>query len=385
MDRQARVGLLIDAAWWILIAAMVYLVFQYLSRLLMPFALALLTAWCTRPLARALSRDTRMVRRHGQMVLTRRRMRFSRAASGVLGVLALLVPLAAGLGLLLVRTFEAAAAVLDALPGFYETTFVPAAQRLYDRALAMGECMDAPLRSLLARTVPEVLTDAGRTLSAFSGRALTGLTTLATRLPAVALDLAVYVIAAVFLAADYDRLRLFLRRNLPESTLRALTRVRASFTEMARRFARSYFLIFLITVGELALGLTLLHVGRSGLIALGIGALDAFPLIGSGLVLLPWAAVSFITGDSFRAAGLLALYFWVAVFRQFLEPRILGRHVGLRPVVTLLCMYAGARLFGGVGLVGLPVTAAILTDLNQNGVIRLFDRAGESAAAEEIP
>ena len=113
MDRQARVGLLIDAAWWILIAAMVYLVFQYLSRLLMPFALALLTAWCTRPLARALSRDTRMVRRHGQMVLTRRRMRFSRAASGVLGVLALLVPLAAGLGLLLVRTFEAAAAVLD--------------------------------------------------------------------------------------------------------------------------------------------------------------------------------------------------------------------------------------------------------------------------------
>ena len=260
-------------------------------------------------------------------------------------------------------------------------------EKLYERALAMGECLNEPLRSLLASAVPALLADAGRALSAFSGRAVTWLTTLAARLPGLALNVAIFVIAAVFIAADYDRIRLFVRRNLPEKTLRCAVNVRASLVEMVRRFVRSYFLIFCITVGEIALGLALLGVERGGWIALAIGVLDAFPVVGSGAVLLPWAAVSCVAGAPGRGAGLLALYVWVAVFRQFIEPRILGKRVGLRPVVTLLCMYAGGRLFGGVGLVGLPVTAAILTDLNKNGVIRLFDRGSdpaerESAAAE---
>ena len=50
----------------------------------------------------------------------------------------------------------------------------------------------------------------------------------------------------------------------------------------------------------------------------------------------------------------------------------MGKHVGLRPLVTLICMYAGTRLFGGMGLFALPIAAAILTDLNNNGVIHFF-------------
>ena len=49
--------------------------------------------------------------------------------------------------------------------------------------------------------------------------------------------------------------------------------------------------------------------------------------------------------------------------------------MGLRPIVTLICMYAGTRLFGGlIGLFGLPITAAILVDLNDSGILHLFKR-----------
>lgn|GEM_PF-75626 len=389
LNTGRRAAFLIDAAWWAVILSIAVLFFKYLSRLLMPFVLAVGFAALARPLARWLSRDTRMTRRGGRTVLVRRRIRFRRGAAGAFSVLALLVPLGAGLLALLGRALDTAASLLAALPGFYEKSFAPGAERLYERALAMGECLDAPVRSLLANAIPPLLTEAGRALSAFSGRAVTFLTTLAARLPGAALDLGVFVIAAVFIAADYDRIGLFLRRNLPEKTLRCAVNVRTSFALMVRRYAKSYFLLFCLTVGELALGLALLGVKRGGLIALGIGVLDAFPVVGSGLVLLPWALGSIVVGQTRRGAGLLALYVWVTAFRQFIEPRILGRHVGLRPVVTLLCMYAGARLFGGVGLFGLPVTAAILTDLNTNGVIHLFESGAphpgtENAAAEEM-
>ena len=387
MESDARSEFLIGVAWWAVILSIAYLVFKYLAKLLMPFVLALVFAALARPLSKLLSRDTRMVRRGGKTVLVRRRVRFSRAAAGVVSVLALLVPLGLGLFFLLGRALDAAATLLGALPGFYETSFAPGVERLYERLLAMGECLDAPVRSLLASAVPELLTDTGRALTAFSGRAVTWLTSLAARLPGLALNLTIFVIATVFIAVDYDRIKLFIRRNLPEKTMRYAVNVRNSFVEMMRRFVRFYFLLFCITVGEIALGLALLGVERSGLIALAIGVLDAFPVVGSGMILLPWAAVSYIAGDIPRGAGLLTLYVWVTVFRQYIEPRILGKHVGLRPVVTLLCMYAGARLFGGIGLIGLPVTAAILTDLNSNGVIHLFDRgmptAGEGSAAAE--
>ena len=92
-----------------------------------------------------------------------------------------------------------------------------------------------------------------------------------------------------------------------------------------------------------------------------------------------------ITGSRSRGLGLLALYLWVALFREIIEPRILGRRVGLRPLVTLMCMYAGARLFGGVGLAALPVMAAILADLNRNGVVRLYRSDGpEPLAAQRV-
>ena len=169
--------------------------------------------------------------------------------------------------------------------------------------------------------------------------------------------------------------------------LRIAVRVKNSFLEMVLQFLKSYFIIFCITTAEISLGLFLIGVEKPVLIALIIAVLDAFPIVGSGLVLLPWATVMLISGSYGRGLGLLAVYTFVAVFRQIIEPRIVGKHVGLRPLVTLICMYAGTRLFGGMGLFALPIMAAIIADLNSNGVIHLFRPASaednDSPTAEE--
>lgn len=61
-----------------------------------------------------------------------------------------------------------------------------------------------------------------------------------------------------------------------------------------------------------------------------------------------------ILGNFPLGIGLLILYAIITVVRQMLEPRVVGKQIGLYPLVTLVCMFVGTYLFGFVGLFGLP-------------------------------
>ena len=70
----------------------------------------------------------------------------------------------------------------------------------------------------------------------------------------------------------------------------------------------------------------------------------------------------------------MILYVIITVIRQIIEPRIVGDHVGLHPLLTLMCMFVGLRVFGGMGLLGLPILCAVLVGLERDGVITLFPK-----------
>ena len=106
---------------------------------------------------------------------------------------------------------------------------------------------------------------------------------------------------------------------------------------------------------------------------------------GYNIILLPWTVITFIQGKVLQGIGMAILYVVVIIVRQIMEPRIVGRQVGLPPLVTLACMFVGTSLFGGVGLFGLPILAAILTNLNDDPdvPIRLYHTPGSEDGAGE--
>ena len=382
--RTRRVDCLVNTTYWAVIVAIVYFVFKYLLRLLMPFFLALVFAALVRPISHYLSRETRYVKNEkGEKVLVRRRVRMNRTLAGILSVVVLFLVAGGILVLVVIRVSDTAAALISSVPVFYETSVAPGFERIYTRLLELAARMDPSVQDALAGAVPNLITNLGSTVTNLSARAVSWLTSIATRLPRILLSTMICLIATVFIAVDFDRIKNFIRRNLSEKTLRIAVNVRTSFLEMVWQFLKSYFIIFCITTVEISLGLFIIGVEKPVLIALIIAVLDAFPIVGSGLVLLPWAGAMLITGSYVRGLGLLAVYTFVAVFRQIIEPRIVGKHVGLRPLVTLICMYVGTKLFGGMGLFALPIMAAILADLNSNGVIQLFRSAGTETGEDK--
>ena len=118
-----------------------------------------------------------------------------------------------------------------------------------------------------------------------------------------------------------------------------------------------------VTFLVLAAGFLILRIDYPLLFALIIAALDALPVLGSGLFLIPWSIVQFLSGNTFCGIGLLCVYGAAALLRAALEPKLLGSQMGLDPLLTLLALYAGYRSFGILGMIVFPMAVMFIKQI----------------------
>ena len=168
------------------------------------------------------------------------------------------------------------------------------------------------------------------------------------------------LLSAYFLAGDAPRLRALAARHVPEEWRARGGKLLARLRAALRGYVLAQGKLLLVTFGVVSLGL-LAALRRPHAVLLGalIAVVDALPVLGSGTVLLPWAAVSLLRGSGGLALGLTVTYAAAAFARSALEPRLLGRQIGLPPLLTLLSLYAGYRLFGLTGMILLPLAVLL--------------------------
>jgi sporulation integral membrane protein YtvI len=178
-------------------------------------------------------------------------------------------------------------------------------------------------------------------------------------LPDFFVSLAVSVISGFFFASGGVDLSAF-ERLLPEKAQRIYRDFKMRFVEAAKKWFRAYMLIMGMTFLELFIGFSVLGVKYSFLCALVGAFIDILPVFGVGTLLVPWAALMLLTGNQFLGVGLLVLWAIISVVRQFTEPKIVGKSLGISPVLTLLATYAGLRLFGVPGMIGAPALVVFI-------------------------
>ncbi len=156
--------------------------------------------------------------------------------------------------------------------------------------------------------------------------------------------------------------------RLPDAVLFAVTAILSSFMlsgelPAIRGWLRAQLKLMGITFLILNAGLLLLRVRYPVLAALVITVVDALPVFGTGTILIPWALALFLQGETKTGIGLVILYGAAALSRQALEPRLVGKQVGLNPVLTLLALYTGYRLLGVGGMIVFPIAAMLFKQL----------------------
>lgn len=125
----------------------------------------------------------------------------------------------------------------------------------------------------------------------------------------------------------------------------------------------------------LLIGLMLLKINYAVLIALGIAVLDFLPFFGTGAVMLPWAAVKFLSGDYKMTIGLLIIWGVGQLVRQIIQPKIVGDSIGMKPIPTLFLLFIGYKVASVIGMILAVPIGIILVNLNEAGV---FDNVKQS-------
>ena len=194
----------------------------------------------------------------------------------------------------------------------------------------------------------------------------------ATSLPNLLITI-VFTLAATVLCTGYRTdILCFLRRQFPPRLLEALRRLRSYLRDALVGWCKAQGLLAVITFGLMLVGLFFLRIRGAVLLAAVIALLDALPVLGAGMALLPWALAELLLSHHGHAAGLGLLFAVIVAVRNGLEPHIVGKQIGLHPLVSLFSFYLGWRLAGLSGMVLTPILVLILVKLQEWGYSRLW-------------
>jgi len=197
------------------------------------------------------------------------------------------------------------------------------------------------------------------------------------------LALVAFLMGAYFLCADYPYLRTGFARRLDEATLARFEQVKKVSLGAFGGYLRAQLLLSLGVFAILLCGFLITGQSYALLLALGFAILDFIPLIGSGTVMVPWAVIDLFLGNYTQALQLMISWGLIAAFRRLAEPKVVGDQTGLSPIVSLISIYVGMRLYGVLGMVFCPILVLVVLNLAGLG---LFDglRSDLKLAFEDV-
>lgn len=340
MDEQARKSFLITAAYIVTVGAIVFIICRFLLKYLMPFIVGGLIAWAVQKPSEYISDKLRINRKISAVALT---VTFYTVLAAFL--------LFAGLGLT-----NAVGGIMKELPGKTgEIGDIISALRteldtLFEK---LPEEFSSAADTLWSGFLSRLASLAGNAVSAFAGSAV-------RRAPSLLLGCIISVVAGCYIAADFKGLSKFVNGVIGKQKYGNLIKIKNILVGSVFKLVKGYALLMLLTFAELLAGFLILRVKYAPLLSLLIAVIDILPVLGTGTVLIPWGIAELVFKNTALGAGIIVLYAVITVIRNFAEPKIIGRQMGINPLFTLLSMFIGLKLLGFAGVIIFP-TALIVT------------------------
>lgn len=316
-------------------------------RYLFPIALPFLLGWA---LAAGAEQIVKFLQSHLRLP------RWAAAGISVTLALVLVCGVLTLLTALVVRELGALSGAIPALTDTVRTGLI----LLEDWLLTMADRAPDALRPGLIQGVRELFSGSSALLEKATDWALGLASGVLGLIPDGLLGLGTTVLSAYMISGKYP----VLRQKLKDlSTRYSVLPALSGLKEAAAGWLKAQCKLSGLTFCVAAAGFALLGISRWPLWAAVTAVVDAVPLLGTGTVLLPWSLVCLLQGQQVRALGLLGTYLAAVLLRTAMEPRLVGRQLGLDPLVTLLALYAGYRLFGLAGMILSPLLAVTVSQL----------------------
>ena len=310
--------------WILLIGALaVYFFMRYFFNIALPFLLAFLIIWKTHPLLNKISKKTKL------------------KETWILGIIIFLIVFLL-LGVLYVPVSRC----------FGDVTFIREDEGLLDSKL-LATCVDKynEFKDSCCKYIGEDM------LIKLQSGAVSGVKGFITFFTYII----IFFVSLILFCKDYRLIKEKLERNQDN----VLIKLVGGVISYVKVFLKTQVIIFLML--SLLIGITLMILGvpNGWLLGLLAGFLDAFPFVGTGIVLVPLSVWLFLKGQIFRSVLCLILYGVCALLRELLEPKLVGEKVGIYPIVLFASVFVGMHIFGVGGIIKGPLSVVILYELRK--------------------
>lgn len=339
MEQQAKKDFIINFFFTAIICSLVFFIGKFIFQYLTPFIIAVVIAYIMQKPAEFISRKTSIKKEFTALLLS-----FSFyllfagiLAIGIYGFFVFFSELISRLPSLLSGIFRLFSNISDKL----RNTFEGMSPEIADEAI-----------SVMKETAESMAVKISSGFSSFAASA-------AKKTPSFLFSSIVALVASCYIAKDFERLKKFVIGIIGRNVYIKSIKIKEIFSGSIIKILKGYIIICGITFLELTAGLLLLRVKYAPIIAFIIAVVDLLPVLGCGTVLIPWGIISIAFGDSAKGFLILGLYAVITIARNFLEPKIIGKQMGINPIFTLFAMFAGLKLLGVFGLFLFPIVLIV--------------------------
>ncbi len=342
MKSAERGRFLINAAYFIFIAVLIFLVYKYLLSFLLPFIVALIIGFFVQKPSLKISENLKVKSRT------------------VASTLALLIYFLCGSLVVLLIYF---------LFSNLQSTVMGIADSVTDAANVLSSMFNRyadftrnlpPEFGSMLENLPKILAD---NAVGFLTSSVSSAATFATKnIPSFFFSFLITVMASIYFARDFSAVKHFAFAVIPQRHHKNILKIKNIMFANVFKMVKGYAILILITFAELCVGFLLGNVKNAVFLAAVISLIDALPVLGVGIVLIPWAVISIISGNIGFGIYLAVLYLIIAIVRNVLEPRILSSKLGIPPLLSLLIIFCGLKLFGFFGMIVAFISLVIFID-----------------------
>ena len=261
------------------------------------------------------------------------------------------------------------------LPKMWEglqSDFAQIGQKLEVASRLLPKSISDTVRNISGNIEEYVGDFVGGLVNKMSSPTLEALSRFAGNLPSIFIGVIMCLLSAYMFVADKEYMPNLLKKALPLSIVERFNLIKRGLHRAVGGYFRAQFKIEIWMYLLLAIGFSVLRVRYAFLIAIGVAFLDLLPFFGTGTVLLPWAAIKFLSGDYMMVIGLLIIWGVGQLARQVIQPKIVGDSVGLAPIPTLILLFVGYKAAGVIGMIIAVPIGIIILNMYEEGVFDTF-------------
>lgn len=213
---------------------------------------------------------------------------------------------------------------------------------------------------------------------------LVGIKDWILKIPNLVMSIVFGFIALYFMCTDKIYMIDQLEHHLPDIWTKKISKHLHAIIQKLGHYLKAeatlIFISFIISlIGFTIFNMLGLNVGFPLLVSIGISFVDALPILGSGAAMAPWAVIEALNGNIKLGIAIIILWAIMGAVRNFLEPKLVSKNIGIHPVFTLISMFTGYKIIGVSGMILGPIFLIVLkeiyTPMIDKGVLRsIFDR-----------